>query len=72
MTRLRRLKIKITIQGHVIYPTIRFRSIFPESRKRFSLSFTQFFLSERRYAEHMTQLPKLKVKDTGQGQWIYP
>ena len=30
------------------------------------------FLPVRRCAEHMTQLPKLKVKVVGQGQRIYP
>ena len=28
------------------------------------------FLLVRRYAEHMTQLPRLNV--AGQGKWIYP
>ena len=68
MTRLHRLKVKVTLQGHGIYSSIRVRSIFPESFERFSLIFTQMFLSVRRCAEHMTQLPRLKV--TGQG--IYP
>ena len=39
-------------------------SISAEDFKRFSLSFTQMFLSERRCAEPMTQLCRLKVKDT--------
>ena len=30
------------------------------------------FLQVRRCVEHMTQLPRLKVKFTGQGQRIYP
>ena len=70
MTQLPRLKVKVTCQGHVIYPSIRVRSIPPESFERFSLNFTQMFLSVRRCAEHMTQLLRLKV--TGQGQGIYP
>ena len=36
----------------------------------FHLNFTQMFLSVRRCAMHMTQLPRLKV--TGQCQGIYP
>ena len=40
-------------------------SISPEPIERFSLNFTQMFLSVRRCAEHMTQLHRLKV--TGQG-----
>ena len=60
MTQLPRLKV--TGQGHVIYPSIRVRSISPASFERFSLNFTQMFLSVRRCAEHMTQLPRLKVK----------
>ena len=43
-------------------------SISPESFGGFSLNFTQMFRSVRRWAEHITQLPRLKV--TGQG--IYP
>ena len=70
MTQLHRLQVKVTLQGRVIYPSIRVRSIFPKSFERFSLNFTQMFLSIRRCAEHMTQLPRLKVKVTGQG--IYP
>ena len=65
MTRLHRLQVKVTLQGHVIYPSIRVRSIFLESFERFSLNFTQMFLSVRRCAEHMTQLPRLKVKVKG-------
>ena len=30
MTRLHRLKVKVTLQGHVIYPSIRVRCISPE------------------------------------------
>ena len=53
------LRLKVTGQGHVIYPSIRFPSSF-ESFERFS-SLNQIFLSVRRCVEHMTQLPKLKV-----------
>ena len=65
MTRLHRLKVKFTLQGHVIYPSIHVRSISPESFEQFSLNFTEMFFSFRRCAEHMTQLPRVKV--TGQG-----
>ena len=62
ITQLPRLKVKVTGQGHVIYPSIRVCSISPASFERFSLNFTQMFLSVRRCAEHITQLPRLKVK----------
>ena len=55
-------RLEVIGQGHVIYPSICVRSISPESFERFSLKFTQIFLSVRRCAEHMTQLPRLKVK----------
>ena len=71
ITVLHRHKIKVILQGHMIYPSIVVRSISPESFERFSLNFTQFFLSVRRRAEHLTQLTWLKVKDTGQKQGIY-
>ena len=45
MTRLHRLNVKVTLQGHVIYPSIRVRSISPESIERFSLNFTHIFRS---------------------------
>ena len=61
-------------QGHTSWPCDlplnSVRSISPEYFERFSFNFTQMFLSVRRCAEHMVQLPKLK--DTGQGQGIYP
>ena len=68
MTQLPRLKV--TCQGHVIYPSIRVRSISPESFERFSLNFTQMFHSVRWCAEHMTQLPRLKAMVTGQGVYF--
>ena len=37
-SRLHRLKVKVTFQVHVMYPSIRVRSISPESFKRFSLN----------------------------------
>ena len=37
----------VTLQGHVIYPSIRVGYIFPESFEGFSLKFTQRFLSVR-------------------------
>ena len=72
ITQLHRLKVKVTLQGHVIYPPIPVRPISPESFERFSLNFTQIFLSVRRFAEHINKLPRLKVKVTGQSKWIYP
>ena len=48
------------------------RSLSPEPLHRFSLNFTQMFLSVRRCAEPMTQLPRLKVMVTVQGHGIYP
>ena len=61
MTKLPRLKV--IGQGHVIYPSIRVRSIPPKSFEWFSLNFTQMFLAVIQCAEHMTQLPRLKVND---------
>ena len=55
MTRLHRLKVKVTLQSHGIYPLIRVRSISPELFERFSLNFIQAFLSVRCCAEPMTQ-----------------
>ena len=69
---LRRLKVKVTLQGHVIYPSVCVHSISLESLEQFSLNFTQMFLSVRRCAEPRTQLRKLKVKVTLQGYGIYP
>ena len=43
----------------------RVRSLSPEPLKRFSLNFTQMFLSVRQYVEHMTQLPRVKVTVKG-------
>ena len=40
--------------------------------EQFSLNFIQMFLSARRCAEPITQLPRLKAKDTSQSQWINP
>ena len=44
MTRLPSLKVKVTSQGHVIYPSMRIRSISPEPFERFSLNLTQMLL----------------------------
>ena len=74
MNRLHRLKIKVTLQGHVIYPSFRVHSIPPEYFERFSLNFTQMFHSVGvglGDGEHMTKLPGLKVKITGQSFGIY-
>ena len=65
MTRLPR--IKVTGQGHVIYPSICVHSISPEPFEQLSLDFTQMLFSVRRCAEHMTQLPSFKVKVTVKG-----
>ena len=72
ITQLPRLNVKVTGQGHVIYSSIRVRSISPESFEQFSFNFTQMFLSVRRCAEHITKLPRFKVKVIEQAQWIYP
>ena len=69
MTQIRILKVKVTLQGHMIYPSICVRSITPKPFERFSLNFTQIFVFVRGCAEHITQLPRLNV--TGQGQKIY-
>ena len=44
MTHLCRLKV--TLQGHVVYPSIRVRSIFPEPFEGFSFNFAQIPLRE--------------------------
>ena len=49
MTRLHRLKVKVTLQNHVIYPSIHVRSISPEPFERFLVNFTQMFLSVRQW-----------------------
>ena len=59
-TRLRKLKAKVTLQGHVIYPSIRVRFISLQPFERVSFNFTLMFLSVRRCAEHMTLLARLK------------
>ena len=51
----------------MIYPTIRVRSIYAEPFDPVALNLTQMLLSVRRCAEYMTQLPRRKIKDTGQG-----
>ena len=68
MTRQHRLKAKITIQGHVIYPSIYVRYITHTPFELDSLHFIQTFLLVRQCTEHMPQPNWLKV--TGQG--IYP
>ena len=55
-------KLKVILQGHVIYPSIHVRSISRKPFQRFSLNFTQMFLLVRRWAKHMTQL-----RTNGQG-----
>ena len=47
------------------------RSISPEPFERFSLNFTQMFLSMRQGAEHMTQLCSLEINATVQGHGMY-
>ena len=61
MSQLCRLKVKVTLQGHVIYSSVCVHSISPEPFEQFSLNFTQMFLSVRLCAEPMTQLCKVKV-----------
>ena len=72
ITWLGRLKVKVTLQGHGLYPLICVHSISPEPFEQFSLIFTQMFLSVRRCAEPMTQLCRLKAVVTLQGHGIYP
>ena len=72
MTRLHRLKVKVTLQSHEIYPSLRVCSISLEHFERFSLIYTQMFLSVSWCSEPMTQLRRLKVKVTLQGHGIYP
>ena len=54
MTRLRKLNVKITLQGHVMYPSMCARFMSTEPFERFSLSIIQLILSVRRCAEPMT------------------
>ena len=67
MTQLCRLKVKVTLLGNAVYPSICVSSISPKPLEGFSLKFTQIFLLVRRCAELITQLPRLKVKVTDQG-----
>ena len=50
----------------------RVRSISPKPLGRFSLNFTQMFLSVRQCAEPLTRLHRLKFRVTLQGHVIYP
>ena len=61
-------KSQVKVKGLTL--ELRVHSISPEPFDQFSCNFTHMFLLVRRCAEHMTQLPRLKV--TGQGQRIYP
>ena len=83
MTRLRRLNVNLTLESHVIDSRSRSElkvmgfilescvcSISHELAERFSLSFTQMFLSVSWCAEPMTQLCKLKVNVILQGHEI--
>ena len=72
MNRLHRLKVKVTIQGHVIYPSICVRSISPKQFELVLLYFIQMFLLVRQCVELMTQLQRLKVNVTVQGHRLYP
>ena len=47
MTRLCKLKVKVTHQGQVIYHSVCVCFISPEPFEQFSLNFTEMFLSER-------------------------
>ena len=67
---LRRLKVKVTLQGHVLYPSIYVRFIYPNHSGRFYLNFTQMFISVSLFAEPVTLLCKLNVKVTLQGHVI--
>ena len=66
MTQLRTAKVKLTLKLKVMEFTLQFcvRSMSSEPFVRFSLNFTQLFLSVRRCAEPLSQLRSLKVKAT--------
>ena len=64
MTLLHRLKVRVTLQGHGIYPSIRVHSISPEP-------FGHLTSPVSRCAE-IIRLRRLKVKVTLQGHVIYP
>ena len=57
--------VKVTIQCHVIYPSICAHSISPKPFEQVSLYFIQMFPIVRQCAEPMAQLQRLKVKVTG-------
>ena len=44
MTQLPRIKVKVICRAHVIYPSIRVRSISPEPFQQFLLNLTQMVL----------------------------
>ena len=72
MTQLWSLEVNVTVQGHGIYPKVGVCYIPPEPFESFSLNFTEIFLSVRRCAEEMTQLPRLlKVMGTFRGDGIF-
>ena len=72
MTQLHRVTFKVTIQCHVIYPSIFVRPIPPKLSELVSLYFIQMFPLVRQCAEPMTQLRRLKVKVTVQWHKLYP
>ena len=59
MTQLWSLEVNVTVQGNGIYLEVGVCYISPEPFESCSLNFTQMFLSVRRCAEAMTQLPRL-------------
>ena len=72
MCRTCKPNVKVTFQGHVIYPPCCVHSISHKTFERFSLNFTQMFFLVMGCAEPMTQLCRLKVKVTLQCHGIYP
>ena len=72
MTRLPRFKAMVTGQSQGIYPGIVCPLHISRNLRRFSLNFTQMFLSLRRCAKQMNQLPRIKFKVTGQGHVVCP
>ena len=74
ITWLFRLNVKATLQVNLIYPLICICSKSPEPFERFSSNFIQIYLLIRWCAKHKTNLPRLKVKVTGQAHdtWYFP
>ena len=66
MPQLHRLKVNVTIQGYVIYPSICDRSVSLKPFELVSFYLIEMFLIGGQCAEPMTQLQRLEVKATVQ------